>query len=312
MSDLDDERIRAAYEAIAATAPPPERVRARILARGRAQYQRRVLLVGAGALGAAAAATAVGVPLLSNRTPTRHVPSLVGTDPPWGSAPISAMPTASPVLRVPLRFAPTWLPDGLGEQFRQVKTAGAGEPRGSTRSWLPVGTPYPEDHTGPAGVSLAVDERIDDNSGEPVMIGSVEGRLRVSDSASVEWQPPGGPSMIVMVYQLPNQVDVALRVARSVAATTAALTVTMRSPWVPDRFAGYTVATVHPTSDGWYEALTYASTDLHNSCMVSVESSGRPRAAAGGGRQPLTVEEAARMTAELLYGPPDLSWVGGR
>jgi hypothetical protein len=319
---VDEQHIRAAYEAIAAVAPPPERVRARIAAQARVHRQRRALLVGAGALGTAAAATAVGVPLLSRARPEPAAPPLVAA--PGASAGGSgAMPA------VPIRYAPGWLPDRLGEQYREVKATVPGAAAGSTRSWMPVGERYPQDHTGPAGVTLTVDERIDDDSGQPVMIGSVQGRLRVTDSAFVEWQPPGGPSMIVTVFKLPDQVEVALRVARSVAATDATMQVTMRSPWVPARYSGFMMASVHPTATGWRQWLSYCSADYRESFTIFAQTGPAPASVAyradrpggvtlwvpsnrAGGGATLTPEEAERMLRELVVTAPDLAWVGRR
>lgn len=67
---IDDRTIAAACDALADTAPSPERVRARVQARTRARRQRPLLL--AGAVGAAAAVTSV--PLLDLRRRRPAVP----------------------------------------------------------------------------------------------------------------------------------------------------------------------------------------------------------------------------------------------
>ena len=336
---IDDQSIRAAYEAIAATAPVPERVRARLAARRRVHQQRRALLVGAGALGTAAVATGVGLPLVvRSRQEEAGVTPGVQTGVPAGAT--GSAPPVMDVVEVPFRFAPTWLPDRVTEQFRSVKTTmtgGKGLPAGGTRHWLPAGARYPDDAIEPVGVSLAIDERIDDNSGQPVRIGSVTGILRVTDASYVQWRPAGAPTLLVSVYGLPDATATALRVARSVAAGSAGMRVAMRSPWVPERFIGSVVASVFPTATGWRQKLTHSSPDNRRSCTVVATTGPAPKSTAcqvsrpdgvtlyvpevlvatsrgtgavGSGAP--TRQEMMRMLDELVYAVPDLSWVGSR
>jgi hypothetical protein len=323
---VDEQMIRAAYDAIAGTASGPERVRARIEARTRVHRQRRMLLVGAGALGTAAAATAVGVPLAIRDRPRVQGPAPGGLS--------SSAPVPEPV-EVPLLFAPRWLPDGIAEQFRNVKivtAGGADKPAGGTRNWLLPGVRYANDGTGLEGVMFSVGERIDDNSGQPIRVGAVTGTLRVTDSSYVEWQPPGAPNLLVSVYGLPNATETALRIARSVARTAATTAVSMRSPWVPDRFAGFTLASAYPTADGWCQSLTHTSTNHRENCTIFARTGRAPQGSAYQVRRPdgvtlyiladppgiisnatpLSREEATRMLAEVVCIAPDLSWAGGR
>ena len=312
-----DDTIRSAYETIAATAPGPERVRAALLTRTRVHRQRRALLVGAGAL----AATATGLPFVLRE---RHRPPTTGR--PAAPQPAAPQPAAPQPVEVPFLFAPAWLPGEVGELFRSVKTTG--EPDGGTRIWARPGTVFEDGTAGLRGVTLSVNERIDDNSGSPVMIGSVRGSLRVTDGAFVEWQPPGVPNLIVSVYGLKDATNTALRVARSVARTDAALRLAMRLPWVPQRFAGYTQASVYPIPGGWCQSLVHESADGLRSFAIVARTRPAPEGAAyqttrpGGvtiylppGKQdpePLTKQEAARLLDELDWTPPDLSWVGRR
>ncbi|WP_229073504.1 hypothetical protein [Actinoplanes sp. DH11] len=314
---MNDQTIKDALEAIAATAVAPERVRARIDARARAHRQRRALLAAAGV---ATVTTAVGVPLaLRDQRPTLPSPA----QPP---EPVAEPRTMS------LLFAPQWLPDGVAEQFRSVKyDTATGEVLGGSRSWYPAGAPYSLEI--PKGsVTLMIDERIDDGSGEPVMVGPARGTLRVTDSAWVEWQPAGGPVMVVSVYGTGDDTANALRVARSVAATDETATVTMRAPLVPQAFDGHTLFEVFPAADGGRQSLTVASDDLRNHFVLqtsppesgqpfqSVERNGimvyLPREVPGvevvdGGAR-LTDDEAREVLERVECLPPDLSWVGGR
>jgi hypothetical protein len=340
---IDEQEIRDAYEAIAATALPAERVRGRLAARGREHRQRRALLVGAGALGTAAVATGIGVPLASRR-------------PTAGPAGLPAAP--APSGRVvheghSFTFAPAWLPDGVGEQFRSVR------PGGSTRIWLPAGVPYPEDGTKPPGVTFSTGSTgsvphpdgapAGGGPGERVQIGSVTGRLWVTDAAYVQWQPPESPVLWVAVRGLPDARKTALRVARSVHLLgdvgvdtsgrekySRMLWYAMYSPWVPDRFRGVTEVSEIGTTRGWWQSLTYNSADGRYRVRISARTGPVPAVDAGAyaitreggvtvwiprdrtapvnGYAPLTAFEANRMLREFEYRvfPDDSSWVGGR
>lgn len=306
---VDEQRISDAFQVIAGLAPPPERVRAGIDARARVHRQRRLLLTGAGA---ATAAVAVGVPLTLRERRTQPVP-----------VPMAPSPSAPRGARVAMLFAPGWLPAGLGEKFRAVKIEhGTGRALGGSRYWYPEGSWYSLADIPPTGVSLSIDERIDDNLSEPIMVGSVRGKLRVTDGAFLEWQPPGAPNMIVSAYGMDDPVEVALRIARSVTATKQTTLVTMRSPEVPDRYAGYSVACAYPTAEGWYQSLSHVSNDHQESVKLVAQRGGTSEPAAFERRLPngITVtipdvldrNEARRLLEQIVCLAPDLSWVGGR
>ncbi|MEU7865177.1 hypothetical protein [Dactylosporangium sp. NPDC049140] len=335
---MTDPLIRAAFEAIAATAPPPERIRARIAARARVHRQRRLVLAGVGALGGAAAATAIGAPLLarsgSGGTAGVAAPSASGA--PSASRAPSPAPTVFRPDGIPFLFGPGWLPDGLTEQYREVSCtpapAGSGaEPAGfaSRRSWLPAGAAYPEDHSPPPGITWVIGEHFDnDGEGDPVPVGTEQGRLLVTaDMAMVSWRHDERP-MRVTAYQLPNQADLVLRVARSMAPTLAGLPLTMHLADVPQRFAGNLVAGVHPRPGGWLYSLTSMTTDRTHSCTVIASTGAAPahtfaRAGRPGGvtlwvpdeqeaSANFTRDEADKALRDLFWSAPDLSWVGKR
>ncbi|WP_433055357.1 hypothetical protein [Dactylosporangium sp. CS-033363] len=326
---MDEDRIRAAYEALAATAPPPERVRARIAGRARVHRQRRALLVGAGAMGGVAAATAVGLPLLGRGDAGGGVavaPS--GSGAPSGSAAPSGLPAPSgsgvPAGGIPLRFAPGWLPDGLTERYREVSWGFAGV----RRAWLPGSVFEPEDHSLPPGVSMAIGETFDDNGeGEPVMIGEWPGTLRTGDLTLVSWKPAGIP-VSVLVAGLPQAKDLALRVARSVGVAQEVQPVTMHLPVVPKRFEGLLTWRVHPRANGWLTSLSSMSVDRTRQCMVVATTGAAPahtyaRAQRPGGvtvwvpdeQEPsanFTRDEADQALRDLEFSAPDLSWAKQR
>ncbi|GAB2566487.1 hypothetical protein Aab01nite_46260 [Paractinoplanes abujensis] len=314
---MTDELIQAAFEKIAATAPPPERIRARLLARSRSHRQRRAVLAGAGAL----AATAVTIPFVHA---VRRVPAPVA---PPGATP--ARPSPEPPATAALRYTPGWLPAGVGERYREATTGGG------TRTWTLDGAGQPTDGSIGKGVTLMVGERIDDDSGLPVTIGDVTGRLRVTDASFVEWTPRGGPPLVVAAYGLPDSTAVALRTARSVHPTTSTMPVWIRAPWVPGRFRGTTAAILRPLpGGGWLQQLTFtplgstgilrvvAATEkvperaLHeirrpDGVWLSVPATPRGRV----GSAPLdspTRAEAVRVLDELVCVAPDMRWLGSR
>ncbi|MER7273348.1 hypothetical protein ABT369_02715 [Dactylosporangium sp. NPDC000244] len=308
----DEPLIHAAFEAIAATAPPPERVRARIAARARVHRQRRTLLVGAGALGGAAAATAVGVPLLARS----------GSGVPAGPA------APSVAAGTPFRFGPGWLPDGVSEQYRQVTVMPSDAAFfGSRRSWLPPGVAYPEDHSPAPGITLTIGERFGDaDAGEPVTLGQARGRLAVTDMATVSWEHEGTP-IRVTAYQLPNQADLAVRVARSLTRSASTLPLNLTVGF-PARFGGRLTLAVHPRPGGWLTSVTSETLDRTRSAMVVASTGEAPKHTYAQFGRPggitlwvpdeqdpsanFTRDEVDQALMDLAFKAPDLSWVGGR
>ncbi|MEV6348240.1 hypothetical protein [Actinoplanes sp. NPDC051851] len=321
----EEQLITAAFEAIADTTVAPERVQARLAAHARAHRQRRLLLAGAGALGTAAA---VGVPfLLQSRRPT-PAPTPPATIP-------SSAPAPEPE-RLPLRYLPGWLPDGVVERFREVTSTYAGESRGSTRIWLPPGAFYdPDADTPDLKIAFSVDEKIDGDDGERVRIGDVTGRLMITDAAFLAWRPRGAPPMTLEVYGFPNVADLAVKIARRVTAGPGTVPVTMASTGVPERCRGYTSLRVRPTADGWFQELAFTSTDYGDDAHVFAQTGevtgdsryeplyraeqpggwtvwvprpGLSGAVIGGGKD-LATEEYRRLLDTTTAVEPDLSWV---
>jgi hypothetical protein len=107
-----DPNLRQALQNIAARAPEPSALQARLADRIRTHRQRRTILATAAWLGAAAAA---GVPtaLTLRRRPA----------PPTGPDPTTSPPYATPT-RAPLGLRATWIPDDLVAQARGGATDG--------------------------------------------------------------------------------------------------------------------------------------------------------------------------------------------
>jgi len=134
--------------------------------------------------------------------------------------------------------------------------------------------------------------------------------------------------MIVCVFQLPDALATALRVARSVTASSSTMRVSMFSPWIPDRFVGDMVATARPTADGWRQSLTHSSADERRSFTIVAKTGPAPKwfvykaqrpdgvtlylPGESEGDRTMAPQEASRLLDELVYTAPDLSWVGGR
>ncbi|MEU4695105.1 hypothetical protein [Actinoplanes sp. NPDC023714] len=306
---MNEQSIRDAYEAIAATAVSPERIRARIGARARVHRQRRMLLAGAGM---ATVAAAVGVPLtLHDRRGESEPPAL------------------GPVPEVPLLYTPGWLPDGVTERYRSVSfDTVTGEAFGATRRWYPEDAPY--SGTVPAGsVGLVVGERMEPETSEPVTVGTARGiRWNSGDTAYVQWQPEAGPMIVVSAYGTADDEGNALRMARSVTQTAErvpiTLTVTRDAPT-----SGTAVFEVYPAGfltyedgvltypDGWqpagYQSLSYDGLLL----ATSPPETGTPFQAVE--RDGIMVyltsdsgigaEESMRILERVRCRPPDLTWV---
>ncbi|BBH68775.1 hypothetical protein ACTI_54600 [Actinoplanes sp. OR16] len=302
---MNEQLITDAYEAIAATAVSPERVRARIDARTRVHRRRRLLLAGAGL---ATVVAAVGLPLaLYDRR---------------GDLP------AAPALEAPLFYAPGWLPGGVTERYRSVTfDTRTGEGLGATRRWYPKGSPYSV-VVPPGSVGITVGERLEPEVSEPVTVGSARGiRWVASDTAHVQWQPAGGPVILVSAYGTADDEDTALRMARSVTPTAESVAVTLSAPEIPARFEGTAVYEVYPAGflsydDGWqaagYQALTVDSGTARNvgfALSTTPPESGTPFQAVERDDimiyltgEVLTAAEALRILERVECESPDLSW----
>ncbi|WP_327002695.1 hypothetical protein OHA72_47590 [Dactylosporangium sp. NBC_01737] len=346
---IDEQLIQSAYERIAADAPAVDRVRDGIQSRVRVRRQRRTVLIGVGAAAAVTATVGPATLLLAAR---RDRPDGSSSEVSGHGVPTTPVPSVSSTPTLPdrparlLGYRADWLPSGLVEYHRAVYLA-PDAPRGA-RLWAAPGT-ADLGKPGTVGVQLSIGERVDDNAGTSVTVNGVTGRLRVPTSKDtiVEWQPRGGPSMVLSVFGLPDNTNTALRIARSIAPDDrTALRSTMYLPWVPDRMQGYEQFGATRTLTGWSQFLGRGTLDYRGSVTIVAALGGpdplektvdtvtlrgqRGNVTATDGawvRMPdgvlisiqgrkgsypaewhTTLEENLRLVEELAYQPPDLSW----
>jgi len=253
-----DDDIRVALDRIAADAPDPNRVRAGLARRARAVHQRRLVLAAGGAV---VVAGMIGMPawigLSARRVPVGGPD--VRTSPNLGR-PGREGPLFDENRWAPLRYRPTWLPEGLVEQARAATLRG-GRPDYQYRRWedpgpRPSAWPPPRDETpdaptvvlelGPADTVVAA------GSWTPVTINGVAGRVSpaVDPSPGVVWPVDAGLNLRVSVSGVPDPLTVALRVARSVQGDLAAI---VESPftfgWLPAGIIGEERASVIAAGD---------------------------------------------------------------
>ncbi len=151
---ITDDLIREALQRGAELAVDPERIRSALPARAAARRVRqwRYGVLSAAAI-AVAVAVAVAVPVLALRG-TRAGPgpdsaaSAAISTAPSGAVPSVAASPEPGVIRVPLRYSPSWLPPGLTERRRDVPIPSIsdgpnGDHRTIDRTWssVPFGAP---------------------------------------------------------------------------------------------------------------------------------------------------------------------------
>lgn len=248
---MTEDKIREALLAIADRAPHPVRVSAGLADRRRAHRQRRALLV-AGATGAVAvtAGGAVALTRLAERRPNTGIvppggatpsPSASPTSPPPGTLPT---PSPEPAPRggntfVPMKYRPTWLPEGLGELERSVTVSG-GDPYNQRRMWqagasganayLDTASTKPQSLKGWKPVTVQGNRGWTDTDQGPTYRG-----------ASVIWQDDAGVWFSVLLNTGPDDDarEMAMRIAESVVPDgVAGCEVFLSFGWLPDRLRG--------------------------------------------------------------------------
>jgi len=227
--DLDD-LIRDAVRRQEELAPDPARIRAALPART-ARRRRILTLATVGAAVAVAAAVTVPMVLLDSPTPGGRGPATSPT--------VTVAPEPS---GIPLRYGPTWLPDGFVERSRSVPVADPAPPKVVTdRIWKRTsltdgelghiglstweGTPG-EDHL-PARSG-------DSSSGQDVDINGTPGHY---DNDAVAWQVGNTEFLLYAPGAGVSEADL-VRVARSVRPDPASLRPPLRVDWLPDGVGG--------------------------------------------------------------------------
>ncbi len=238
---ITDDEIRDALEHLARHAPGPDRVLRQFAVRERARRQRRALtLVG----GTVAASVAVGAPLVVLRE--RHSAAPGGSPSPYPD------PSPSPSIvndRLPMRYRPTWLPDGMVETSRTVGSPVADDASAQSRSWhnaasgqtvtLGVTGPNSVDATGLRRVAVhGVSGWVQDMAGRP--------------SVAVIWQV--APDLFLQVFVdgiPPRSTALPVQIANSVTTDGASvLELPVAFGWLPDGYR-ITERSVDAASDGW-------------------------------------------------------------
>jgi hypothetical protein len=222
MSRSIEDLVRAAQHEQADRAADPRRILA-ALPRRRAQVVRRRWFTLAVAAVAVAAVAAVPVIALQ-RSPAPQPPSFT---PGPSVMPIpSGEPAPAPNTYVPLRYKPTWLPDGYAEYFRNSRL------EGSSRVWYRDPPTGPLDNDGPL-FFLNVDREAPETSqgAQPVDIGGVRGTY-LSEADMISW-PGGGFALTVgALSQNPSKATL-LRIARSVRLDAEVFRIPFRAPQPP-------------------------------------------------------------------------------
>jgi len=247
---MTEDKIREALFAIADRAPHPVRVSAGLADRRRAHRQRRALLL-AGAAGAVAV-TAGGAAAL---TRLRSTGPDTGIVPPGGATPSpSASPTPPPGTLltpspepsprggntfVPMKYRPTWLPEGLGEIERSVTVSG-GDPYDQRRAW----------QAGASGTNVYLDtastKRQSVKGWKPATVQGHRGWTKTDESmnyrgASVIWQDDVGVWFSVLLNAGPDDdaSEVAMTIAESVVPDgVTGCEVFLSFGWLPEGLRG--------------------------------------------------------------------------
>ena len=240
---ITDDEIRDALEHLAQHAPDPYRLRHQFAVRDRVRRERRALaLVG----GAVAAGVAVGAPLVLLRG--RHSPT-----PPNSLVP-SAGPSPSPSVmndRVPMRYRPAWLPDGMAETSRSVGAHFAGESDTQVRAWRNEATSQ--------AVSLQVGgaDSYDTTGLRRITVQGVSGWLDPGPpgrpSVAVIWPAEAGVLISVIVDGIaPGSTALPLQVANSVTTDgTSVLELPVAFGWLPDGLNRIGARSMEAAQQGW-------------------------------------------------------------
>ncbi|MFG2044229.1 hypothetical protein [Dactylosporangium sp. NPDC048998] len=268
---ITDKEIQAALERVASRAPDPSRVRAGLDARARVHRQRRALLVAGGAV---ATASVLGLPAAALWLDTAGqdaagAPDDVPVEPDVRTAPNlgAAMPepAAAPGnLRIPLRYRPTWLPEGYVEASREASLRG-GAPDYQVREWMraeDAATMPDGNHDRAPFVRLMLVSASEWPIGDwrlPVTVNGVAGGLspKEGQTPQVVWPVAEGLQLATMVQGVGDDSLVAQWVARSVEAdSVTAVDSPLDFGWLPDSIQGsHRIAVSYP-AETWTATLS--------------------------------------------------------
>jgi len=243
---IQDDELRAAFARLADHAPHQARVQARLHRAARVHRQRRALLVAGGVavgVGVAGGAAAVAREILREPDfgPDARTPGNLPDPVAW---PAEAGNTA-----VPLRYRPTWLPEGYVEHARGTTVDAGPDQLMQHRAWYPEGISPRDVYEGPPYISLdLVPASYWEIAGwrSPVSVNGARGGLGPEGSTPVLlWEAGGGRNLALSVNGLSvNDLSVsgfadsralALAIARSVVPdNVSTVEVSLSLGWRPE------------------------------------------------------------------------------
>jgi len=252
---ITDAQLRSALAEMAGRAPDAERIRDGLAARARAHRQRRALLLVGGAAAVAAAGGAVGLGVLRDKRSNGP-----GDGPPAPNlpAPSPGPPAGVGNVLVPMHHRPTWLPEGFGEFRRGANILG--NRLIQTRAWRPAAQVSSSSLDGPY-IELFVTPDAELAPGQPVLVNGHPGQIGTEGQmAMVGWPLAPGFSLAVVVLEMEQPGDIALRIARSVVPdNVSTLEVALDLGWLPDRVNGDRAAQLERKASGVDRRVQIAS-----------------------------------------------------
>lgn len=234
---IQEDEIRAAFGRLAEQAPGPDRVQSQMQGAVRAHRQRRALLVAGGVaagVGVTGGLVTVGRWILHGtefgpdvRTPA-NLPSPVIWPPQAGNT------------TVPLRYRPTWLPDGYVELVRATTVGSPPAQLRQRRAWYQEHTASQAiDAAHPLHIALelmpATPEDIADQR-SPVWVNGARGGLGPGVGGPILlWEAGGGLNLALTVGGFPDNRMTALQIARSVVPEeVSTVEVSLSFGWLPE------------------------------------------------------------------------------
>ncbi len=288
-TDIDD-LVRDAVRRQEELAPDPDRIRAALPAHAarRARRHRTMALAAATVAVAAIAVTVPAVVLRDAAGPaTPPATNTTGTTDATGAtapSPAPGMATA------PLRYRPTWLPDGMAERFREAPVSDRANPK-LTTTQLWKSTPIEDGPVQSAHIGL-YSWRSDANAttheppvaigegGQPVGVAGheadVNGRPAHVDDSTVTWQVDDHTKLMLVSPGMNLPEADLLRIARSVRPDTTRLTAPLRADRLPAGLAPESVAVAGNSPRDWRATLIAEGKGTQSYVAVSAGIPGTP------------------------------------
>lgn len=271
MSQSIEDLVRAAQHEQADRAVDPQRILAALPGRRVQVVRRRRFTL---AIAAVAVAAVAAVPVIVLRGGPAPTPPSV-TPAPSVTPTLESEPAPPPNTYVPLRYEPTWLPDGYKEYFRNSRL------EGSSRVWSRDKPDRPLEKDGPMfflNVDLEAPETA--QGAEQVDVDGVRGTY-LPEGHMITW-PGGGFALTVgALNQTPSKATL-LRVARSVRLDAEIFKIPFRAPQPPPGLTqvDFNVSGVNP--QGWVGEVVFGDDPQAFVGDVSITVGMETRAPKGG------------------------------